>query len=280
VLRYVVEDYKGMKSNGTAFLGTEGDHFFLHEVTADEVQRSREYFEGIIAWVKNNCEILPCTAALDMYQDERRELEKLVGTSFFDTLLIATEPGNLLYSDDWALRQIAKARFKLDGAWTQVVLMRCQELTILEQSEYSEIVVKLVRSNYRYTSIDEHDLLAAAKQANWLPSEPFTSLLSLLENTQCQNSLILSEQGDRIALSSVIGVAVNLLYRFWEQDVSVQRKHALGISLLNSLVRGRRNLNFILNALALGVSRKSLIILPYESEILFLIRQWRSQYFN
>ena len=280
VLRYVVEDYKGMKSNGTAFLGTEGDHFFLHEVTADEVQRSREYFEGIIAWVKNNCEILPCTAALDMYQDERRELEKLVGTSFFDTLLIATEPGNLLYSDDWALRQIAKARFKLDGAWTQVVLMRCQELTVLEQSDYSEIVVKLVRSNYRYTSIDEHDLLAAAKQANWLPSEPFTSLLSLLENTQCQNSLILSEQGDRIALSSVIGVAVNLLYRLWEQDVSVQRKHALGISLLNSLVRGRRNLNFILNALALGVSRKSLIILPYESEILFLIRQWRSQYFN
>ena len=157
--------------------------------------------------------------------------------------------------------------------------MRCQELTVLEQTDYSEIVVKLVRSNYRYTSIDDHDLLAAAKQADWLPSEPFTSLLSLLENTQCQNSLILSEQGDRIALSSVIGVAANFLYRLWEQDVSVQRKHALGISLLNSLVRGRRNLNSILNALASGVSRKSLIILPYESEILFLIRQWRSQHF-
>ncbi|WP_346293725.1 tetratricopeptide repeat protein [Sphaerothrix gracilis] len=279
ILRDVVEDYKGMKSNGTAFLGTEGGHFFLHEVTAEEIQRSREYFEKIIIWVKNNCEILPCTAALDMEQDERRELEKLLGNSSFDTLLIASEPGNLLYSDDWALRQVAKSRFKLDGAWTQAVLLRCQELTTLEQSEYSEIVVKLVRSNYRYTSIDDHALIAAAKQADWLPNEPFISLLRLLENTQRQDSLILNGQADRIALSSVIGVAVNFLYRLWEQDISVQRKHALGISLLNSLMRGRHNLNSVLSALASGVSRKSFIILPYELEILFLIRQWRNHYY-
>jgi hypothetical protein len=279
VLRNVVEDYKGMKSDGTAFLGTEGDRFFLHEVTADEVQRSRKYFEGIITWIKNNCEILPCTAALDMEQTERQELEKLVGTSFVDTLLIASKPGNLLYSDDWVLRQVAKARFDLDGVWTQAVLLRCQELTALEQSEYSEIVVKLVRSNYRYTSIDDHALIAAAKQADWLPNEPFASLLSLLGNAQRKDLLILNEQADRIALSSVIGVAVNFLYRLWEQDIPVQRKHALGISLLNSLVRDRHNLNSVLSALASGVRRKSLIILPYQSEILFLIRQWRNHYF-
>jgi tetratricopeptide (TPR) repeat protein len=279
VLRNVVEDYNGMRSSGTAFLGTEGDHFFLHEVTADEVQRSCEYFEGIIAWVENNCEILPCTAALDMEQGERQELANLVGTSFFDTLIIASEPGNLLYSDDWALRQVAKARFELDGAWTQVVLLSCQEHNVLEQSEYSEIVVKLVRSHYRYTSIDDHVLIAAARQADWLPNEPFTSLLSLLGNAQRQDSLILNEHAYRIALSSVIGVAVDFLYRLWEQNISVQRKHALGVSLLNSLVLGRYSLDSILNSLASGVRRKSLIILPYESEIILFIRQWRNYYF-
>jgi len=279
VLRNVVEDYKGMKSNGTAFLGTEGDHFFLHEVTADEVQRSREYFEGIITWIKDNCEISPCTAALDMEQNEIQELEKLVGTSSFETLLIASEPGNLLYSDDWALRQVAKARFKLDGVWTQIVLLRCQELTALKQSEYSEIVVKLVRSNYHYTSIDDHALISAAEQADWLPNEPFTSLLLFLGNSQRKDSLILNEQADRIALPSVIGVAVNFLYKLWEQDISVQRKHALGISLLNYLMRGRHNLNSVLSALDSGVRGKYLILLPDESEILLLIRQWRNHYF-
>jgi tetratricopeptide (TPR) repeat protein len=279
VLQNIVEDCKGMKSGGTAFLGMKGDQFFLHEVTADEVQRSREYFEGIISWISNNCEILPCTAALDMEHAERQELEKLVGTPFVDTLLIASEPGNLLYSDDWAIRQVAKARFGLDGVWTQAVILRCQELTALDQSEYSEIVVKLVRSNYRYTSIDGNALIAAAKQAEWLPNEPFISLLNILENTQSSNSLILNAQADRISLSSVLRVAVDFLYRLWEQNISVQRKYALGINLINSLVHGRNNLNFVLNALALEVRRKSIIILPYESDILSLIHQWRNHYF-
>lgn len=274
ILQNVVEEHKGMKSDGTAVLGIKGDRVFLHETTADEIKRNRKYFEGIITWVKNNCETLPCTMALDMQKAERHELEQLVGASFTDTLLIASETGNLLFSDDWALRQIAKAKFDLDGVWTQVILLYSQINHMLEQFRYSEIVVDLVLSNYRYTSIDDYSLIAAAKKADWLPKEPFLSLLSILENAPQKGIFILDDRRNTTYLAS-IKIAANFLYKLWNKNISQHRKKALGYRLLKSLTSNRYNQKLILNRLLLEVQQKYMIILPSKLEILSLISQFR-----
>jgi len=55
----------------------------------------------------------------------------MIGPLFVDTLLIASEPGNLLYSDDERLRSFAKTEFKVDGVWTQTVLMHCLNINLI-----------------------------------------------------------------------------------------------------------------------------------------------------
>ncbi|MCC5669986.1 hypothetical protein LC653_40850 [Nostoc sp. CHAB 5784] len=143
ILQKALKDYRENELKESAFFRKEGNKYFIHETPPESVKSFADYLEKIIYWINANCEILPCNAALDIPRDERLELEELIGTSFSDTILIASDPGNLLYSDDWTLRQVAKAKFDIDGVWTQLVLMHCRNINILEKDNYNEMIIKL-----------------------------------------------------------------------------------------------------------------------------------------
>lgn len=278
IFQQALEDNKRNESKGFGNFVKEGNKYFIQETTPELVKSFVNYLEKIIAWITTNCEILPCNAALDIDRDKRQELEKLIGVSFADTILIASEPGNLLYSDDWALRQVAKAKFNIDGVWTQLILMHCLKDNIIQQTDYNEMVIKLVLCNYDYTSIDALVLIEAAKQSEWLVKKPFINLLNLLGSNSSSSRIILNEQVDRISLNSVVNVTVNFLYELWRQQkvlqISNERRDALVFAILNFLVRGRVNRRALLRRVITEVQQR-FYLLPFElTEIISLIRSW------
>ena len=252
-------------------VGIEEDKLVKQVVSAEEVEHNIEYLEGILHWIEDNCERLSCRAALKIRRDRRNQLEKALGKSFVDTILIASEPGNVLYSDDMWLRYFSKnddlikrffegTEFNVEGVWTQAVLIHCLNNGFLDRNNCNKIVVKLVCSHYYFTSIDADVLIEAARQSNWIPIEPFKTVSVMLSGKNCDEN-------------SVVDLLLDFFFKLWKLQVSIALRDYLVFSLLDVITDGR-NQNEVLNRLVFRV-RKRFSILPLVREIISLVELWK-----
>jgi hypothetical protein len=260
-LAETVQERKGTWSRGFMMLGKEGDKFVRQKITPEDVKRNVEYLEGILKWVQDNCEVIPCRPALDMKAKDKEELNELTGALFADTILIAGEPGNVLYSDDERLRSFAKAELNVGGVWTQAVLMHCLNTRLLDKTTYSEMVVKLVCSHYHHTGVDADILVQAAKQSNWSLCSPYTDVVSALSGRSCDDE-------------SAIKVGANFLYELWKQPILAHHRDYLILSLLDSITAARKR-GPVLAKLAAQVRGRFSLLPLAERRVMELIDTWK-----
>ena len=213
----------------------QGNQYVRINIDPEDVRQNIERLEDLVKWIRENCEVHPCTAALQMNLLRKRELDDLFQPFFIDTLLIASQPGCLLLSDDERLRFYAKTgfnsdagtNFHIDGVWTQVVLEHCVNKNLLSRVDYNKMTIKLVCSNYYHTEFDAEVLIEAAKQSDWKFSEPYNSLVKALG-------------GQRANLSFALNVATDFLFELWTQPIVHSRSVYLTHALLDGLTFGRR----------------------------------------
>jgi predicted Zn-dependent protease/transcription elongation GreA/GreB family factor len=238
-----LDELNGLGSEGFMTISKKGEQFFKHEVSRNDVRTNIEFLSRLLDWIGKKCMILPVRAALSISKKRRDQLNDIFGASFVDTLLIASEPGNLLYSDDFQLRMVAKNDFKVDGTWTQPLFMYHLKHGILGREEYNKYIVKLISANYYYISIDQHILVESAKQSNWLPTKQFSKVIKILNGNMSDESTALM-------------VSINFLYELWKQPILPLYRDYLIISLVNELTIGRNK-------------RKILIQLKYNLKEMF-----------
>ncbi|KYK33744.1 MAG: hypothetical protein AYK18_14685 [Theionarchaea archaeon DG-70] len=281
LLQRAIWERKGAFSRGHITVGIEGDNLVKQVVSAEDVERSIKHFEGALQWIEDNCEIVPYKAALKIRRDKKEQLEEILGESFVDTVLVAGEPGNVFYSDDMLLRHFAKSddwfrkyfeetEFNVDGVWTQAVLMYCLNSGFLERDSYNKMIVRLVCSHYYFTSIDADVLIEAARQSNWIPSEPFKTVSGILKKTHDENS--------------AINVSADFFFDLWRQQVPVALRNYLVLEILDVITDGR-NKNAILDDLIFHVKRRfsfhvgrRFLVLPVVRRVISLIDLWKKMY--
>ena len=247
-------------------VGKQGDRYVKQIITPEEVRREIESLKDLIKWIRENCEVHPVTASLQMNLLCKRKLDSVFQPSFIDTMLIASQPGHLLFSDDGPLRYYAKTNFSsdagtdfhIDGVWTQVVLEHCVNKNLLDRTEYNKMVIKLVCSNYHHTEFNAEVLMEAAKQSDWKPSGPYDCLVQVL--------------GDQtVHLPSALDVAADFLFELWTQSIVPSQSDYLTHTLLDGLTFGRRPRS-VLMELANRVLRKFEFHPLAEREVLSLIQ--------
>lgn len=126
-----------------------------------------KYFEDVIKWIETYCEVAPCCAALNINRNYIKTIGNFIGNSSIDTILIAIEEGNILYSDDRLLHHIAKKEFGADGIWTQTLLKKCLDLGTFTKEEYNKVIVQLIRFGYCPLIIDQSTLIESINQSLW-----------------------------------------------------------------------------------------------------------------
>ena len=249
-------------------VGKQGNSYVKHIITPEEVQREIEHLKDLIKWIRENCEVYPVTAALQINQLCKRKLDDVFQLSVIDTLLIASQPDHLLLSDDKRLRQYAKTNFSNDtgtdfdikGVWTQVVLEHCVNKNLLDRVDYNKMTIKLVCSNYYHTEFDAEVLIEAANQSDWKPSGPYKSLVQALG-------------GQRVSLSSALDVAVDFLFKLWNQSVLSSQPKSLTFCLFDGLTSGRST-RLVLNQLENRVLGESILYSLAEERILSMIEEY------
>jgi|GEM_PF-1949774 len=208
-----------------SILYKDGDIFF-QQITESSMQEYIEKIQNILDWIYTNCEVMPCKKALSVKRKKKKEFENLFGRAFIDTILIASEEGNLLYSEEQIIRNVAKQEFSTDGIWTQGLLLYCLSNNIIQKEQFNEKTIELANLHYYHTIIDSYVLLEAAKKSNWKMDYPFISVLNILGSKHCDEN-------------SALNVSSQFIYLICMEKVPIEDFYILFFSLLNTLVEGR-----------------------------------------
>ncbi len=272
-LQSIISEREGMWSKREGMIvGKEGNRYVKQIINPEEMKQGIEYLKNLIDWIRENCEVGQAIAGAEMNQLRRRELNDMLQQHFLDTVLLATQPGYLLYSDDGRLRYYAKTslnsdagtNFQIEGVWTQILLEHCVKQNLLDKADYDEMTIKLVCSRYYYTMFDSDLLLEIAKRADWKLSEPY-------------NSFVLALGEERMHLQSALDVCVDFLFPLWNESISIRQKEFLTLGLLTGLTYGR-NVHTVLNRLEYLIQNKHRLFLPAENSILRRIREFKQIY--
>ena len=250
----------------------QGNRYVRHMINPEDVKGSVERLKDLVKWIRKNCDVLPCTPALQMNQKLKRKLDETFHPIFLDTLLLATQPGHLLLSDDERLRAYAKTNFNSDAGtnfqiedvWTQVVLERCLNLNMLDKTQYDKMIIQLVCSNYYHTEFDTDVLMEALKQANWNLAEPYNSLVQALRE-------------EKMSLQDALNVSVDFLFKIWEEPIPYGQLKFVTLGLLAGLTSGR-NAHKVLNRLEYLIQNKHTLFLPVENRIIRQIQTYEQLY--
>ena len=250
----------------------KGNQYVKQIIKPEETKQGIEYLKNIIHWIRNNCEVGQATAGSEMNQLRRRELNDMLQQHFLDTVLLASQPGHLLFSDDGRLRHYAKTslnsdagtNFQIDGVWTQVLLEHCVKQNLLDKADYDEMTIKLVCSNYYHTQFDADLLMEVAKRSNWKISEPY-------------NSFVLALGEERMNGQSALDVSVDFLFTLWDESISIRQKEFLTLGLLTGLTYGR-HADTVLSEFANHIQNKHRLFLPAENSILRRINEFKQIY--
>ena len=272
-LQSIISEREGMWSKREGMVvGKKGNQYIKQIIKPEETKQEIKYLKDIIHWIRNNCEVGQATVGSEMNQLRRRELNDMLQQHFLDTVLLASQPEHLLFSDDGRLRHYAKTslnsdaetNFQIDGVWTQVLLEHCVKQDRLDKADYDEMTIKLVCSHYYHTQFGADLLMEVAKRSNWKLSEPY-------------NSFVLALGEERMHLQSALDAAVDFLFTLWEESIFFRQKEFLTLGLLTGLTYGR-NAHTVLNRLEHLIQNQHRLFFPVENSILRQIRNFQHIY--
>ena len=225
------------------------------------------YLENFAKWVKKHT----TTGAIkqeqiDILRQKFPDLEKLndlIAPNQLDTILLANSDASILYCDDFFLRGLVATTFGIEGIWTQALLMSQLEQDKLDKHVYKNSLVKLANSNYHYVVINADTLMEAAKQAIWLPSDPFTRVLKTMTRPET-------------SMESMVTVLMNFLYDFYKLPRLVDRGHVIQ-QIITEATRHHNRDQFL--ALLGRAVHLRFILLPLQAkEIENNINLWRQMH--
>ena len=89
--------------------------------------------------------------AIDLNQETKDERNKAIGTSFVDTVLLASEQDCILLSEDPLVRNLAYLESGTRGVWSQIVLQYCYAHNHIDKSKFFDATLNLIRWGYQIT---------------------------------------------------------------------------------------------------------------------------------
>jgi tetratricopeptide (TPR) repeat protein len=260
LLQQVVEKAQGWEIEGFTTVGIVDEQRILYEFSPEQVAQQKAYFERIVSWIRSNCHILPCWRALDISQDERHKLNELIGSAFIDTVLIAGEPGRILYSDDQWLRWYAHAESGVGGVWTQVILNYCLQMKCIDEEKYRSSTLRLVLLGYDYTLVDANILVEGARQAGWGLQRTYTAVLRVLTDK-------------KTLPNNLPFIAAEFIYKLYNEAMVPYLRDNLILKLLTAITTGRSQRQIIKQLIKLIETRFTLMPIA-KNEVLQLIEVW------
>lgn len=252
---------QGIGGRGYMTVGKEGEAYVKEDVTAEQIQKNSTYLRAIFDWIQLSCDVIPCEEALTLASGQRQKLYDLLGTDSTDSVLLAKQEKRIFVSEDESLRNFSKIYYGVDGAWTQALLEQLLGKGKIDQRNYQKLVIKLVLSNYHYTSITADTIEEAAKQSSWKPDSQFEKVASVLSGGNSEDF-------------SALMVASDFIYKLYTQHFFFADPGILLFAILDLLFTSREKANILLAQLINHIRGRFVWLPAQQTEIVQLIQAW------
>ncbi len=177
----LLKEYNNIGSDGFLTLGKIEGKYVKEHITSEEIRNRREQFEGLISWIDENCEVLPCTEALSMNAAKKEEFDSLLGKPFIDSILIAKENDYIILAEEEPLRSFAKSEFQVIGCPVYTILSYCLNTGNIDVATFNTEVSKLISLNHMFLPVNSGILLKCAEIAEYKNAFPFDLATKTLE---------------------------------------------------------------------------------------------------
>lgn len=137
------------------------------ESRAARIERLEQY----VAEVLRHCKVSGCMALASLDPEKRRTLVVGCGQHGAESMVLASSPGTILWTDDHTLARVAKHEFGVLRVWTQIVLQSLTLNGLIAAKDFYEASAKLLGWGYAFTSPSAPALEQAGISAKWNPGE-------------------------------------------------------------------------------------------------------------
>jgi tetratricopeptide (TPR) repeat protein len=138
----------------------DGNHV-LHEESV-EINRERRLDNEIFCEnIRKNCQIIPVLELAAIDPKRREDLEKLFGKYGAESIILASNPDYVLWSDDLVQGQVAANEYGAHRVWTQLVIGNLAESGLLGSQERDTASARLIGMKFVATTFNSYTILEA-----------------------------------------------------------------------------------------------------------------------
>ena len=139
------------KLGGYMSVAKTPDGYMRIEVTVDDIQKRIDYIQRFKSALLERVTVITPTLSNNFI--EKKQIDKVIGQSFNDSMLDAGEHGYLLLSDDGIFRHLATDDKGVIGFSNRMLLDYLQAKGFIDRHTWSRMVAKLIQLNYNGLSV-------------------------------------------------------------------------------------------------------------------------------
>jgi tetratricopeptide (TPR) repeat protein len=134
-------------------------------------RRADVQLKGLADALQSVCRVRDGSALATLDPDRRERLVRWLGRHGAESVVLASMPGHVLWSDDRILAGIARTQFGVRRVWTEAALQARVRAGCLDPAELATASTKLSGWGYTFTTPSVETLMRAGSVAMWNPDQ-------------------------------------------------------------------------------------------------------------
>lgn len=212
---------KVMEQSQRGTMGMVDGQFFMHEVTATELEKMNTALNTATEWSERHTKSAGLKAP---FTSDDKKWSGPIGQANVSSLVIANQRGFVLVTDDKTLGDIGKQNYGIAFVNSQAVLLYLLNTGLLTQGEYDKAILKLVEAGYIFTKVEERQLFEVIVDEQFQITPRLKRVIRVLEPAA-------------ILLPSACFAVASLLRRIYLEPIPDELRNALAFYMLDTLAK-------------------------------------------
>lgn len=210
------------RTRGRTYLNKLRGKYIVSERSNYDIERQIADVTQFLDWVRNNCEIQGGSALARIESETRQQLIQMFGQATAECIAIARESGSVIWSDDYAVAELAKNDFGVKRVWTQAMAEELFQAGLLSDTSLRDLTIHLVNLGYAFTRVIPNVVIEAARRSGWDSHKPPFAAIARWFGTSGVKPV------------GIVGILVEILPTLWrEASIAIQREDLTKALVLN-----------------------------------------------
>ena len=167
----LLEEAQQESPKGVLGLDDQGN-LVATQATAEQQAAYAGRLSRLLGAVDKHCQVFSCPQLATLSPEKRHELVEAFGDGGSESIVLASEPKRILWTDDWVLAGYGLANYRNRRVWTQIVLHGAAAAGNLDWNVFNADTAQLLSANYVFTWWTSQVFEQVANEAGWRFSSP------------------------------------------------------------------------------------------------------------